>query len=217
VSNTSRRGPSWWRRFRALRPWVQIVSWIGLALVVLIIIGGVFGEEVESDNTATTTATTTPPETPAQTQTPTTTPPETPTQTQTPTPTPTPTTTAPQSPSPSPTQTTISLAKWRSKHGGDIALVIATAHGLVRALGGSNEIQLSKSCDALKNNYRRLLQPIPDPPGRLGESLGTWDSAKDSIYYAQRKCSGGFIRRADLYEAEREARNGIALLNKVLG
>jgi hypothetical protein len=128
--------------------------------------------------------------------------------------------TTPESPASSPTPTatpTVSLAEWRAEHGTNLALVIATANGLVSAIDKANETQISKSCDALKNNYRNLLRPIPAPPGPLGESRGKWDGAKDEIYAAQSRCSGGLIRSADLHQAQLAARDGIALLHEVLG
>lgn len=198
-----------WRWFRALPPRVQVAC--GIGLVVLLILGSFLGGE-DTGSAGSPTAEQTPAA--ALTQTPeTTTPTPTPTRTETPTPTPTETETPP---SPTPTAT-ISLATWRSRHGQAIALVIATANGLVRAISGTSEVQLMRSCDALGNNYGHLLQPIPAPPGSLGESLGTWDSAKDAIYTAQRECHAGLIRRADLSTAQAAAREGVDLLNQVLG
>jgi hypothetical protein len=193
-----------WRWFRGRPWWVQVTSWVGLA--VLLIAASFFGGEDTSNGTGSPAVAEVPAETPAAS----------PTQTPTKTPTPTPTPTSTPTPSPSPTAT-VTLSQWRSRHGTNITLVIATANGLVRAISGNSEVALQRSCDALGNNYRRLLQPIPAPPGSLGETLGTWDSAKDAIYTAQRQCHAGFIRRSDLFTAQAAAREGIDLLNQVLG
>lgn len=68
VSDTN-RGPGWWRRFRSLSPRVQLASWIGLA--VLLIIGGVVGG-VDSSGTTTTAVTAVAPTAAVATETPTT-------------------------------------------------------------------------------------------------------------------------------------------------
>jgi hypothetical protein len=181
------RGPRLWRKFRSLPTRWQVASWIGLA--VLVIVGAVVGGE-NSSGTATTAVTQTP------------------------------TTATPESPASSPTPTatsTISLDEWRADHGTNITLVIATANGLVSAIDKADETAITRSCDALKNNYKNLLRPIPAPPGPLGETSGTWDGALDNIYNAQRQCSGGLISNPDLHKAQTEARDGAAMLHEVLG
>ena len=68
VSDTN-RGPGWWRRFRSLSPRVQLASWIGLAI--LLIIGGIVGG-VDSSGTTTTAVTAAAPTAAVATETPTT-------------------------------------------------------------------------------------------------------------------------------------------------
>jgi len=74
VSDSS-QGPGWWRRFRSLPPRVQVASWIGL--VVLVIVGSIVGGENGTGNT--TTAVTTQAPSPSPSVTTTTGPPPTPT------------------------------------------------------------------------------------------------------------------------------------------
>jgi hypothetical protein len=69
MSGTS-RGPGWWRKFRSLPTWVQVASWVGLA--VLVIVGSVVGSDQSSGTTPTAVTTQTP--TIAASQTPETTP-----------------------------------------------------------------------------------------------------------------------------------------------
>lgn len=196
MSDTSRTR-RWWRRFRSLPRGVQIASWAGLAVV--LILGGVFGGESDSGTSTVTGQIQTPAATAtAPAESPTTSPALSPSPTTTPSPTP-----------------TVSLAQWRAEHGQAIVIVISTAHGLVTAIDGTNELQFTKSCNALKNNYRDYLVGIPDPPGPLSS---TWNEALDNIYAARRDCAGGiFFRKPDLYRAQMEARTGIRLLNEVLG
>lgn len=52
----------------------------------------------------------------------------------------------------------------RALPGQSFATVISTANGLVSAIDDANATQIMISCDALHNNYRAFLQPVPDPP-----------------------------------------------------
>lgn len=113
-----------------------------------------------------------------------------------------------------PTTTTITPAAWAAAHGTNITLVIATANGLVSAIDKADATAISTSCSALSRNYKTLLQPIPDPPAEATAKL--FNQAKDEIYNAQRHCSGGTIRSADLTTAAVEARTGAGLLHQVL-
>jgi hypothetical protein len=81
-------------------------------------------------------------------------------------------------------------------------------------VGKSDATATSTSCDALPRYCRTLLQPVPDPPGAATASK--FDDAEDAIYLAQKNCSSGLVRSADLATAAMEARNGATLLNQVL-
>lgn len=111
----------------------------------------------------------------------------------------------------------MSLAEWRRTYGDKITIVIAAANGLATAINSADATRIKISCDALKDNYRTYLQPIPDPPGALGKTGGKWEEAQDEIYAAQSHCSSGFLHKSDFYASYRAAKSGIALLNEVLG
>jgi glucose/arabinose dehydrogenase len=112
------------------------------------------------------------------------------------------------------TTTPITPAAWADAHGTNITLVIATANGLVSAIGKADATAISTSCSALSRNYKTLLQPIRDPPVEATAKL--FNQAKDEIYNAQRHCSGGVIRSPDMATAALEAKTGAGLLHQVL-
>lgn len=190
----------WWHKFRSIPKGWQVATWIGVAVFVLVGMGTAIGEE-ESSSTAPPAATT---PTPAPT---------------TPKPTPAPTTAKP-TPAPTTAKPTASptkepFAEWRNKHSGDIIIVMGTANGLVESIGAADETKIKISCDALKNNYRKYLRPIPAPPPGQGR-VDLWETADIQIYNAQRDCEAGLIRKADLHKARQSAANGAATLEKLV-
>jgi hypothetical protein len=102
-------------------------------------------------------------------------------------------------------------AAWGAAHGTNIALVISTANGLVSAIDKGDPTAINTSCSALSRNYKTLLQPIPDPSGEPTAKL--FNQAKDEIYLAQKDCSAGAVRKANLASASAEAKTGAALLH----
>lgn len=185
-------GPGWWRKFRALPRGAQALAWLALAgLVILVSVLAGQG----SGNTP--VAGPTPAPAPAEPHSP---PPEA----------------APAPPSPdvvSPTPE-LTLEQWREVHNTDVVLVIASANGLATAIANADGTQIEISCDALHNNYRRLLQPLPNPPE---PETQTMESARDAIYNAQRECTDGVLRRRNLATARESAAEGAALLHRVAG
>jgi hypothetical protein len=113
-----------------------------------------------------------------------------------------------------PTTTSLTPAARGTAHGTNIALVISTANGLVSAIDDADATAISTSCSALSRNNKALLQPIPAPPGEATAKV--FDQAKDEICLAQKDCSGGLIRKADLATAALEAKTGAALVRQVL-
>jgi hypothetical protein len=113
-----------------------------------------------------------------------------------------------------PTTTSLAPAAWGAAHGTNIALVISTANGLVSAIDKGDPTAINTSCSALSRNYKTLLQPIPDPSE--GPTAKLFNQAKDEIYLAQKDCSAGPVRKANLASAATEAKTGAALLHQVL-
>lgn len=106
-------------------------------------------------------------------------------------------------------------AEWAAEYGHGVALVIASASGLITAISEANATAIATSCSALIKNDRTYLAGNATPPP--GDELkAKFDAAKNELYSAQRTCAGGVIATPDYQRASVAATSGLSLLNQIL-